>query len=505
VEQSQTEGADVILHLPQRFPERHFGTEYNGHWIRCVYTRPKEKEGQRGYFSSPEIMGIEIRSIGGKVNATECIRMENELLGVSNGKSGQSFELQAKPVLKRTPNEHIRIKLPHENSDNWRDWQEWKEVDNFAKSKSEDPHYMIDSQLGKVQFGPLVREPSQLQMLTKERATLQPAGRITRRTNSKDDNSAIYIPRKVDENNEGQALDRQYGKVPPAGAEIYMVAYRTGGGTRGNVQAEKITVLRTAIPYVKGVINYEDAGGGVDSESLDEAVMRVPELLKTRECAVVPKDYERIAKEAPAKTAKVTAARVQCLKNHRNSTAGKVRLLIVPDVDRKKIDYSQGISPKRFELSSELKEDILDYMDERKPLGIHVSLEQPEYVGVSVRVEVFVEQKYQGNERQLHKIESRFLEELYRFINPIEGGFDSKGWEMGRALYPSDIFAISRKVPGINYLGDVKLYSWRKDENEWLLAPDAEAKIEPGEFGLIFSCNPEEEGLPTGHVIDFMD
>lgn len=501
VEQSQTEGADVILHLPQRFPQTDFGTEYEGQWIRCVYIQPKD--GQRGYFSSPEIVGIEARSIGGKVNATECIRMENELLGVSNGKPGQSFELQAKPVLKRTGNEHIRIKLPDEISEDWRDWSEWNEVNNFAKSKPEDPHYMIDSQEGKVQFGPLVREPSQLQLLTQERAVLQPAGRITRRTNSKFDNLATYIPRRVDENNEVQALDRQYGKVPPAGAEIYMMAYRTGGGSRGNVKAEKITVLRTAIPYVKSVINYDNASGGVDPESLDEAVMRVPELLQTRECAVVPKDYERIAKEAPAKNALVTVARAHCLKSHRNTTAGKVRLLIVPDVDREKINFSQGILPSFFEISPELESDVLDYMEERKPLGIHVSLEKPEYVGVSVRAEVFVEQKYQNNERERNKIKSLFLEELYRFLNPIMGGFDGTGWELGRSLYPSDIVAISRKVPGINFLGVVELYSWSQDGDEWLPSSNPEAKIDPGEFGLIFSCDAQHEGLPSGHIIDF--
>jgi predicted phage baseplate assembly protein len=502
VDKSQIEEADVILHLPQHFPPTDMGTEYDGYWIRCVYVQPVD--GQRGYFSSPTIVGMEVRSIGGKVNATECVEMKNEFLGVSDGKPGQTFQLQAKPVLTRTTKEHIRVKLPDETSKSRTDSEKWKEVDNFAVSGREDPHYMIDSQQGQVQFGPLVREPSQLQSLTKERALFQPAGRITRRNNTKHDNFATYIPKQIDENNEAQALELQYGKVPPPGAEIYIVSYRTGGGSRGNVKREKITVLRTSIPYVKNVINYEDATGGIDAETLDEAVMRVPELLKTRECAVIPKDYERIAKEAPAKRSKVRVSRAHCLRNYKNTTPGQVNLLIVPDVDWKEVDWGQGIYPKEFKLTEDIKDDILGYMNERKPLGIHINLQEPYYVGVTVKAEVFLEDKYKNNQYERNNIKNHFLNELYRFLNPIFGGFDGEGWEMGRCLYPSDIIAISRKVTGINFLGIVKLYAWRQDREEWLLDTNSEAKIDPGEFGLIFSCNdPEQDNLPAGHIIEF--
>jgi len=35
-----------------------------------------------------------------------------------------------------------------------------------------------------------------------------------------------------------------------------------------------------------------------DPESLDEAVIRVPQILRTRECAVTPEDFENVAKTA---------------------------------------------------------------------------------------------------------------------------------------------------------------------------------------------------------------
>lgn len=56
----------------------------------------------------------------------------------------------------------------------------------------------------------------------------------------------------------------------------------------------------------------------------------------------------------------MTVARAHCLKNHKNTIAGKVRLLIVPNVDRENINFSQGISPVNFEISEQLKSDVLD-------------------------------------------------------------------------------------------------------------------------------------------------
>ena len=162
------EGADVILHLPRQWPRVNFG-DYEGHWIRCVYYQTPSNALSE-YQRSPEITGISVRSLGGTVMASECIRKGEELLGISNGKDGQQFELEG-PVLTRTDEEHIRIRRPDGEWEN-----DWREVEHFGDSTSANPHYLIDSQSGLVQFGPLVREPSQLQMETRKRGQLQSWG-----------------------------------------------------------------------------------------------------------------------------------------------------------------------------------------------------------------------------------------------------------------------------------------------------------------------------------------
>lgn len=489
------EGADVVLHLPQEWPNSDFGTNYVGHWIRCVYTSPKGN--QPSYSSSPSIVGLNVRAIGGAVNATQCIRVENELLGVSNGKPGQKFELQSQPVLERDSQlrEYIQLKI------HGRETEDWVEVPDFAESGAEDRHYTIDSQTGTVQFGPLIREPGHLKQRTQQRAQVQAVGRIVRQDESRTDRHTLNLFPGTEEVS-NVALDRQYGKVPPPGSEIYMVAYRTGGGSTGNVQAGKITVLKNSLPYVKNVVNYEPARDGIDAESLDEAVMRVPQMLRTRESAVIPEDFERVAKSAIGKA----VARAHCLTKPEYTTPGMVRLLIIPQkVDVDTFDFHHGMNPDEyFVMSHEQKKKILEYMSDRKPLGIQVKLEEPKYIGVSVRAQVILEPQYNNPDTQL-RIRSKLLEHLYRFLNPLVGGFEGKGWDLGRPVYPSDLVAVCQKIPGVRYLGRVDLFSLRNYYRDWLRSDTPEPEIDPGPMGVICSWQNENPQLQSGHIIEFSD
>lgn len=485
-----SEGADVILHLPQRLAHTNFGTKYSGHWIRCVYTYPEEA--QPSYSSSPSIIGLAVAAIGGAVDSTQCIHIQNELLGISNGKAGQAFQLQSRPVLARNLSVREYVQVRQQDSE----IEDWQEVTDFGASGADDPDYTIDSQTGIVQFGPLIREPSQLQQATQQRARVQAVGRVVRRDNPNaplptfQNNETVYIP-----------LERQYGKVPPPGAEIYMLAYRTGGGSQGNVQGGKVTVLKNSIPYIKSVINYKNATGGTDAESLDEAVIRVPQMLRTREAAITPLDFERLVKVA----AQGAVARAHCITEDELSTGGIVRLLIVPNcIDARTFDFSSGMKPDDyFTLSPDLKTEILNYARSRKPLGIQISLSEPEYVGVSVSIEVILEPHCNNqNDRQL--ISARLISTLYRFLNPLVGGFSGDGWELGRPVSPSDITAVCQQVTGVRYLGAVKLYSLRY-YNEWSRGEIPELEIDPGLNGLICSWLESSPKLQSGHQIEFRD
>ncbi|MEL6462991.1 MAG: putative baseplate assembly protein, partial [Cyanobacteria bacterium J06621_15] len=373
VPQSLENGADVILRLPQKLPHYELadsGNSYSGYWIRCVFIRQENQEEINTYYKSPTVTSISVSAIGGAVYATQSTRVENESLGFSNGKPGQIFELQSKPILdRREQEEYIEILLPGETEP-----EKWQEVEDFGKSIESSKHYIIDSVTGTVQFGPLVREPSRLREFTGERKRNQQH----KSQNDVDvkvkpyEHGLTYI-QPVSDNI--QALESQYGAVPPPGAEIFMKAYRTGGGSWGNVKAGTLSVFKYSIPYVKSVINYQEATGGTDSESLEQAAIRVPQILRTRECAVIPEDFERIIKQAKASR---NIVRAHCAKS---DTGGVVRLLLVPEPNNFQPDANNfcGTNPDDliFNRDDELKKQLINYIDNRKPLGIQVRLEEP--------------------------------------------------------------------------------------------------------------------------------
>jgi len=166
-------------------------------------------------------------------------------------------------------------------------FEPWTEVPDFGSSGAEDAHFMIDDATGVVELGPRIRSP--------------------------------------------QGEERQYGKVPPQGRHVRFSTYRTGGGVSGNVGARTLVVLRSSIPYVASVINYAPAIGGTDTEDIEHARWRAPQVLRSRDRAVTAEDFEVLALQAtPA------VARARCIDVREGfggadePNAGRVRLQLVP-------------------------------------------------------------------------------------------------------------------------------------------------------------------------------
>lgn len=495
------EGADIILHIPQQWPVADFGG-YQGHWLRCIYTEPRRERQQFGYQRSPEITGLSVRAIGGVVNASECIAISEELLGNSTGKPSQMFELRGKPVLKRHPEEHIQIRLPDGEV------QDWVEVDHFGDSSADDRHYLIDSQSGQVQFGPLIREPSQLKLQTYERSQVQSWGRSSyrrQRLNTSLLPQADAIPAVLEK--EDRPQERQYGQVPPMTAEIYMTRYRIGGGSRGNVQAGQLSVLKTSIPYVKRVVNYAPATGGTDAESLDEAVMRVPALLRTRKTAITPEEFERTALQF---TGSRPVHRAHCVTAPHLASPGVIHLLIIPTPPPEPTfagtaRQASGIHPDRLRLAPDLVRELQAHLDLHKALGIRVKPDAPEYVGVQVQAQIIPHPQYAPRDNQL-TINHRLCDRLYHFLSPLTGGFEETGWPLGQAVRSSDIIALLQAAPEVQYVGDIRLFCLRRygrDEEAHWVKTEAEEIIPLRTLEVACSWSTAGE-LQSGHTIEFL-
>ena len=473
---SPEQGAEVRLHLPQKWPATNF-TSFRGRWLRCIHTQSQVN--QPGYNRSPRITAVGIKSIGGTVRGSQSNLKQDERLGISNGSPGQTFQLQEKPVLQRRENEYI-IVIPPDGLP-----QRWQEVRDFADSNSEDKHYIIDSLTGTVQFGPLIREPGQIKNETEIRKSIQ-------KTSA---SGSLFLESEIERNKQEH---HQYGAIPVRGAEIRMVSYRSGGGREGNVQTHTLRFLKSAIPYVKSVTNHKPAINGADAESLEQAVIRAPRVLRTRDRAVTTEDFEVLAQEA----ALGAIARVRCLPADSTRQPGTVGLMIIPQANTDAIAYGSGLSPDKFDLSPKLQEDVLRYINERKLLGVQVNIQKPEYIGVSVQTEIALEPIYE-NPGARNEIIRDIKISLYKFLNPLTGGIDRKGWPFGRPLYGSDIVALLQQARGVRYLGPVLLFPIRKQGNNWIRQASPERIIDPGLQGLI--CSWDNTNVRSSHVINIIN
>jgi len=479
------QGVEVILHLPLNWNVSQFST-YRGRWLRCSYVEPIGN--QAGYSRSPHIIGMSARAIGGTVTVTQCQAIFDEVVGESNGKSGQVFYLLNKPVLPRTEHEYLLITPPVGFP------QLWHEVSNFSESGSNDLHYVLDSTSGMIQFGPFVQTPNYQSQHTLQRMRLQgePMQRIV-----PDATNAIALNSESNQTAASRSSGHQYGAVPPKGSIIQMVKYRTGGGSRGNVQRGAIQITKNAIPYVASLTNHLSACNGTDAESLDEAAIRVPKMLKTRDRAVNQADFEYLT----LVVGEGAVARVLCISAKKKEDAGIVKLLIVPRIRTEGIEQGQGIAPEQFALTPQLSDRILNYLDERKMLGVQIRLEPPQYVGVCVQTEITLESTYSNPQVQqdiIHKLKIM----LYRFLNPITGGVQGQGWEFGRPVYASDIVKILQNVQGVRFLGTVQLFELRYENGEWVRRLAPQPIIDPSPTGLI--CSWRSPHFRSSHVINVL-
>ncbi|MFC2005144.1 putative baseplate assembly protein [Chloroflexota bacterium] len=387
----------LTLHIPTTSVKREVDGRY-AYWIRCRATKADPK--QSPYSSSPQIRTIITESIGGTIPASHALRINSEPLGLSDATPGQRFQLLNTPVLAREEGETLEVETENEE-----EYEPWQEVEDFANSGPTDNHFTCDSVSGEIQLGPSIRDPS--------------------------------------------GGERQYGKVPPDGRQIRFSSYRSGGGVVGNVGEGTIAMLRSSIPYVDSLSNYEAAQGGIDAETLESAKLRAPQVLRANIRAVTAEDFEFLALEASTEV-----ARAKCISSD-DATAtqsvlpGVVRLLLVPSVT----GSSRFIPLEELELPRLLREKVQSYLDERRLMGTRLEVTSPEYIPVAVEVQVRGKRRA-AREQVAADVESR----LYHYINPVCGGPDGDGWPFGRSFSVAEIYAALQGVAKVDYVEEVKIF-----------------------------------------------
>jgi uncharacterized phage protein gp47/JayE len=362
------------------------------------------------------------------VSATNAITIaQPELLGFSNGKSFQSFELKNRPLFKKprtmNPYDHlvIQVRKPQVGG-GFGEWETWALCDDFNRGAGN--YFRLDPVTGKISFG-------------NYDSTTSPEG---------------------------------YGTIPPVDSEIRAQTYRyVEGGVKGNVPPNTVNSMRT---YVAGVISVTNPGaseGGFDEEDLEETKRRGPEILRNRYRAITVEDYEYLVKEATPAVKKVRClpprlfSQYDCLPSVKigdpwtfgglNRSTGNVNVIIVPDA---------SLSDRAPMPSEELIQQVSDYLDERRTLTSKLLVTYPRYLPIHVTVTINIWQKavdtgLTPDPRKSDQLKDEIKEKIQKFLHPVLGGPEGNGWEVGQDITISTLFDYIEPGSDIGFISDLSI------------------------------------------------
>jgi predicted phage baseplate assembly protein len=503
--------------------------ELNLYWLRCRVEsatrggRDANRYGaeKRLYRNPPYITVITARAVGASLQATNTILERNERLAASDGTAGQTRKLRHGPALpmdaQRDPPELLEVRYPRRH-----DWQPWFPCDSFATCQHEGKHFAFDASTGEIRFPPAIRHnhdhdrehqahdgagadiPEPLEPADDEPARVEERHRTESfpglpdgygpPAEEPDDNGSSSDGRA--DGSEGRSPDRRdrqrrsakgywerLGDVPPSGSEFRIKAYRHGGGHRGNVKANALTVLRTSIPEVATVANPLPAQGGRDGGSLDLARQRAMQELRTRHRAVTVEDFEYLAMQAS-----IRVGRAKCVVED----GRPITVHILGACDKAP---EEPLSVREVSPVGELLTEVQTYLDQRRLLGCVVEVKPALLLEVTVEVTV---EAYARS--ALERVERDIDGALHRYLNPlfgttVRGG--QRGWGFGRSLNPGEIHGVIHSVYGVKSVLDLKI---KVRDPRTLGGPKeitTQRKLEPAQ--LVVSGNHSAIAKPAGH------
>lgn len=420
------EQGEIFLRLPEMASGEFQGLQ--GYWLRCRLT--EAQQGSNGYLRTPSIRKLSVEARGVTVAAEHATVTYQELIGQSEGVPGQRFQLRYTPILARDPaTDYVEV-LPRRAVAGNGSTERWEEVPDFGGSRPQDRHYTLDTRDGTLCFGPVVAQP------------------------------------------DGQS--KGFGAVPEKGATIRFTRYRHGGGIDGNVPAGALAVLKSAIPYVYQVVNWEPASGGRDQQSIEAAKLLAPYRLRTGERAVTADDFEFYARMVPG------VARARCLAPGAQPAAdpnlprpGYVSIVVLPQVPERE----RPLTADHLRVSTELRVRVREALDRRRVVGISLDIQPPQYVWVSVQAAVRADPRLPAE-----AVRQRAEAALGRYLDPFLGGPDGEGWPFGREVRPTELYAVLQRAEGVEVVENVQLSvletardgsAWRRVDGHLPLAPHA--------------------------------
>ena len=240
--------------------------------------------------------------------------------------------------------------------------------------------------------------------------------------------------------------------------------YVFGGGSRGNVNEKEVKTLKTLIPFIDSVTNFDKGNGGSDSQNIQNAIETMPSSIKNRGQAVTIEDFESLIISNF-----VSLSRVACFPttdNRGTFRPGHVLVVVIPKKestnynidkdDKVSISSDNGTYPKE-EMpypSIALLRNIKQYLsktasDTVVSLG-KLHIRGPSYFRIFISANLYV-----TTINDFPITERKALGLIKKFFDPLEGGKYGKGWEFRKILSISDVYSLLSGISEVKHIDNV--------------------------------------------------
>ncbi len=214
------------------------------------------------------------------------------------------------------------------------------------------------------------------------------------------------------------------------------VMYQAYEGSKANVKAGAINRTEQSLKYITQVTNPVPAYGGYDGYNVESSSKIIANILKTRGRAVTAADYFDIISQIS-----YCVKRIKCMSG--------INKLGEKDDDLLTVALLIEEFEKGNHIFSSVKDEIYKKLEETGnivPMGKTLMLTQPRFIPYSVRIWV------QCSEYDdVYELQSSTKQVISTFLDPLNGGFDGEGWQIGTLPTVKQLSAyLKMKCPNIS-------------------------------------------------------
>jgi len=226
--------------------------------------------------------------------------------------------------------------------------------------------------------------------------------------------------------------DGNTGRLPAPNAS-YIVSYRVGGGSRGNIAKElldqNIEVLEGSTRIQGTIINSTKGSGGAEAESVAKAKRYAPNFFKAQYRAVTGEDYTTLA-NAFIGTAGTTAKAMATLRKS-GAAANVVDIFVLAKASDLQVERA----------SIAFKKELQDYFKKYKMLTDEVVINDGVVRTIDINATLFIDSAKTSFEESIKQ----------KVANKLTEYFNVDNRDFGQSLSLADVIAEVISIPEVRF------------------------------------------------------